>query len=102
MKKRFIVLIEDTSTKEQNDAFIEWIRTSGLGWWHWFQNCWLLVDSNGIQSAADMRSSLKAIYGSANTFVIELSDGQDTWAGFGPTSDQKNMFTWIHKNWTKQ
>ena len=99
MKKRFIIFIED-STKEQNDSLLDWIRSENIGWWHWFQGSWLLSNARGHLSASVIRDKLKQIYGTSNTFVIELNNGGDTWSGYGPDTDQKNMFTWIKKNWS--
>ena len=30
---------------------------------------------------------------------MELTDDGETWSGFGPHSENQNMFTWIHRNW---
>jgi hypothetical protein len=27
-------------------------------------------------------------------------DGEDTWAGFGPHSDKRNMFNWLNEKWS--
>jgi len=98
MKKRFVVLIE-SSTKEQNEIFLSWIKSEGIGWFHWFQNTWLLSNVRGHLSASDIRSEVRKAYGSANTLVLELQGVNDTWAGFGPNSEEKNMFKWIRDNW---
>ena len=98
MKKRFVVMIE-TSSKEQNDSFLEWIKEERLGWWHWFQNVWLLSNSRGHLSASDIRDKLKEFYGTANTLVLELRGADDTWSGRGPKNEKRNMFKWIKSNW---
>lgn len=33
-----------------------------------------------------------------NDLVIEV-DSKKSWAGFGPTGKNKNMFKWIHDTW---
>src|SRR5690348_12613400 len=98
MKKLFIVLVE-SSTDEQNTEFLEWIKAKNLGWWHWFQNAWLLTNSQGHLSSEVIRDELKSFFGTANTFVMELTNYDGAWSGFGPNTEKKNMFKWLHDNW---
>jgi hypothetical protein len=98
MKKRFVVLIE-SSTKEQNEIFLNWIKSEGVGWFYWFQNAWLLTNIRGHLSASDIRDQVGHAYGQANTIVLELQGGNDTWAGFGPNTEKRDMFKWINANW---
>ncbi|CNF16496.1 Uncharacterised protein [Yersinia rohdei] len=100
MKKRFAVAI-DSSTPEGNDAFIEFIRENGLGWWHWIENFWMISDRKGKLSASDIRDKIGEIYPGINTIVIELSEDGDTWSGYGPKKENKSMFTWLRNNWKK-
>lgn len=100
MKKRFIVLIE-RSTKDQNESFLSWIKGQKLSWWHWFQNVWLLSNSSGSFSAESIRDNVKEFYPGANIFVEELREGEGTWAGLGPNSEERNMFSWLRRTWRK-
>ena len=100
MKKRFVVAV-DSATKEYNDAFRDYLKSQGLGWWHWLTNVWLLSDSAGCLAAQDIRDALRDYYPGVHTLVIELGETGDTWSGFGPKSDNKNMFKWLYENWTK-
>lgn len=100
MKKRFVVLIE-SSSEEQNNSFLSWIRQERLGWWHWFQDAWLLSDPTGDQTAISVRDKVWECFPGSNTLVIELGEGEGTWSGFGPKSEKKDMFSWIRKNWRK-
>ncbi|EIV5415696.1 hypothetical protein [Klebsiella aerogenes] len=98
MNKRFIVTL-DSATDEQDMKFIDFIKENGLGWWHWISTNWMLVDPNGKFTAVTLRSSLMDIYPGVNMIVIELSADGDSWAGFGPSGNEKNMFTWLNNNW---
>lgn len=100
MKKRFVVLI-DSSTKEQNDAFLNFIRQSGVfGWWHWLNGSWLLVSSSPLNTSQQIRDKITEIYPGVNNIVLEFrEDGTSTWNGFGPQSEERNMFKWMHENW---
>lgn len=98
MNKRFIVLLE-RSTKEQNDAFLSFAKKHKLGWWHWIPNAWLLKGKDTTINASEIREAARDAYGSANNFVIELNEDGDTWSGFGPKTEKRNMFNWIHRNW---
>lgn len=98
MKKRYIVCLGN-SIKVQDEAFIAYIKEYGLGWWHWLSNVWLIVDSNGKLSAREIRDKLRLIYPGEHTIVLELSENGDTWSGFGPKSEERNMFEWLKTNW---
>ena len=102
MKKRYIVLL-NSSVEEKDKEFLSFIKEHKLFWWHWLINSWLLIDSDGNLSTAQIRDKIKSIYGKDEdgyNLVIELKQ-QGEWAGFGPISKNRNMFTWIHKNWIK-
>ena len=101
MRKRFIIGL-DSTTKEQNEAFLEFVKEHGVGWWHWLGNFWLLADSGGRFSADDVRNKLKETHPGVHTLVIELSEHGDTWAGYGPKSENRNMFKWLRETWSKR
>lgn len=100
MKKRFVICIND-ATKAQEEAFISFIRDHNLSWWHWLSNLWLLSDKEGKLTAAQIRDELKTIFYNKQNLVLEITNEKDTWAGFGPNTDERNMFTWLKKNWKK-
>lgn len=87
---------------EQDDKFIDFVKSLGLGYWHWIDGSWLLVDSRnreGLHTA--IRDKLLEIAPGKNSFVAAVETSKE-WAGFGPSDKQdteKNMFHWLHKNW---
>jgi hypothetical protein len=96
--KRFIVAL-NSGTKEQNAVFKQFIRDREYGWWHWLSDLWLLTDSSGVLTAAELNKELNNIYPGVRKVVFELRGKNDAWAGFGPIGEDKNMFNWIKKNW---
>jgi hypothetical protein len=99
MKKRFVVML-DSSTKEQNEAFREYLKAATPGlWWHWLENSWLLVDPKGTLTASELTDKVMVTYPGVSNLVLEFSDDHDTWSGFGPMKPEKNMFPWLRKNW---
>ena len=98
MNKRFAVAL-DSSTKAQNEEFVKYIRDNGYGWWHWIDNFWLLTSSSGELTAEKLRDDLGEIYPGVHKIVLELRGDNDIWSGFGPKSENKNMFTWLKKYW---
>ena len=100
MKKKFAVAM-DTNSKSGNEEFKEYIRENGYGWWNRINGFWLLVDSNGELSASELSTDLDEFFPGARRLVIELKEDEGTWSGYGPNNEDKNMFTWIKKNWTK-
>lgn len=101
MRKRFIILVDNT-TLEQEQAFIAYIKEEGFGWWHYINNSWLLTINSDIK-ASDIRDELKEIFEDEFNLVIELrGDTDDTWAGFGPSSNKRDMFKWLKTTWRKK
>src|SRR5262245_55414180 len=100
MKNRYIICINN-STEQQEKKFIEYIKSYGLGWWHWLNNTLLLTDPKGKLNAGMIRDSLRDIFPDENILVIEINATKDTWSGFGPNTEEKNMFTWLKKHWVK-
>ncbi|MBS1509836.1 MAG: hypothetical protein JST86_03295 [Bacteroidetes bacterium] len=100
MKKRYIVCINN-SKKEQEEKFIEFLKDNSLAWWHWLPNTWLLSENTGRLSASFIRDAVKEIFDNEYNIVFEISQTNDTWSGFGPSSENKNMFKWLKNNWKK-
>ena len=99
MKKRYIVCINN-STAEQEQLFINYAKENGLGWWHWLNNVWFLVDSSNKVSSEVIRDKIIEIFNGEFNIVVELnSNGVDTWNGYGPSSENNDMFRWVDKNW---
>ena len=100
MKKRFVVAVDSTTT-EQATAVTQFFKDHSLAWWHWLANLWLVSDARGVLTAKSIRDELKNALPGVNTVVIEINENGDTWAGFGPRNDDKNMFIWLRNNWKK-
>ena len=97
--KRFVVLLGANASDSQHAAFKQFAE-SHFAYWHWLPNTWLLTtgDDNSEFSAA-IRDKVEECYPSVRCLVLEFNKDGDTWAGFGPSGDKNNMFTWITKNW---
>ena len=101
MRKRFVIALGST-TKEQNDAFREYLNKIAPGrWWHWIQDLWLIVDPNGELNATSLREKASEYYPAVTCLVLEIGHDDDTWAGFGPAASGKSMFPWLEKHWDR-
>lgn len=98
MKKRFVVAL-DSHTAAQDKLFKDYIAKGGYGWWYWINGFWLLVDTSGKLNAEKLRVDLGEIYPAVRLMVLEITGQSDTWAGFGPSGEEKNMFTWLRQHW---
>lgn len=98
MKKRFVVCL-DSSTPEQNKIFKSFLQENKLGWWHWLATTWLVSDSKGKYTAKDIRDTVKRCFPGVHMIVLEIRGADDTWAGFGSSKPDKNMFDWLKENW---
>ena len=46
MKRRFVVAVENMTGAEDR-AFVEWLRTKNLEWWHWIP--WILAGHHEVR-----------------------------------------------------
>ncbi len=97
-KKRYIVCVNNPKD-QQDQAFLTYIKNSGFSWWHYLSNTWLIIDSSGNSTVADIRTKVMEYYPQETNMVFQLNEGEGTWSGFGPKSDKANMFTWINDYW---
>lgn len=97
MKKRFIVAI-DSNTKEQDEKFVSYLNQRNLAWWHWISNFWIITDDKGSIKASELRDIVRKAYFVENNLILELPDTIKNWAGYGPSTQKNNMFTWIKNN----
>jgi hypothetical protein len=100
MKRRFVVCINEANA-EHDKNFIQFLNENKLGYWHWLNNTWLIVDENDSFNANSIRDKVKVLFNNEHNLVIEINDQGDTWSGFGPNGEGKNMFSWIKRNWKK-
>ena len=96
MKRSFIIGIDSTS-KEQAKSIEDWLKESGAGWWHWIDGMWLVVSHDSNMTVTSIREKLKTLAPGVTHLVIAVE--RITWAGYGPNSDERNMFTWLRNNW---
>ena len=96
---RFFIIGIDPITKEHFLAIEAWVKEKDVGWWHWIDGMWLIVSSDPTLSVTSIRDQLKEVANGVTNLVVEIDP--ITWSGFGPESEQRNMFTWLHKYWNK-
>ncbi len=100
MKKRFIVGM-DTITEEQEKAFLKYLKTTRLAWWHWIDNFWLIVDRSEKFTAEKLQNEIKKLIPLERLLVIEVKGGAP-WSGFGPKTEKLNMFNWLLYTWSRK
>ncbi|WP_193014287.1 MULTISPECIES: hypothetical protein [Gammaproteobacteria] len=98
MKKKFIIGLNST-TEQQIDEIKKFVKSNGFGWWSWLNNFWLLTSSKEDMSASFLRDKLQEICPGTRMLVIEMNKDGDTWSGFGPNSENKDMFKWMNEEW---
>lgn len=98
MKKRYIVCVNN-STEEQEQKFLEYIKEQGFGWWHYLKNTWLIIDVLDKSDVSGIRDNVMKAFEGEYTMVFQLNEKEGTWSGFGPKSDERDMFKWIKEKW---
>ena len=104
MKRRFVVGI-DGETSTDVSTFLDFIHQQGLGWWHWFDNFWLLTTYDDAMTTETIRDKLVDISDGKNIIVIEVKS--INWYNFGPQGEQStvggmtNISKWFEDVWDK-
>ncbi|SRR5712692_912534 len=101
MKKRFIVATNATTAIEDK-AFKDKLAAEfpGVGWWHRLDELWLILDHQGRFDAKRLRDIASEVFSGKKLLVIEINEVGDTWAGLGTSATVKEMFEWLHTQWT--
>lgn len=92
----FVVGIDPISP-EQTETFRKWLDRDGVGWWHWVEGLWLITTFEEEMGIEDIRDKICEISPGTTTLVLEVTPA--TWAGYGPSSGKKNMFSWLKTDW---
>jgi len=95
--KKFIVAL-NSSTKDQDEAFQKIIHENGWGWWHWVDNFWIVTSSSTELGSQELYKKVQVAYPGVRMLISEM-ENVSTWWGFGPNSEEKNMFKWLFDYW---
>lgn len=96
MKNRFMLTIEEIS-KAEEEAILEFCRANKFGWWHWFDNFWLLYTEDMSVTAFQLTEEINSLFAAKKEmFVMEIEESKrNDWAGWG----RKEKFDWLHEGW---
>lgn len=97
-RRRFVISLNST-TVEQQKAFVQYLTNQKLPYWHWLHSTWLIIDHKREYTASSWRDILQLYFPKVHCMVIQLNGEDDTWSGFGPASEENNMFNWIKDGW---
>lgn len=86
-----LVIVSDRCTPEDREAITVMLKTE-VGWWHWFEHAWLIVDVKGHDPSWWV-GKLRRVAPDSHFFVVNVNGG--SWAGVG----RKNAFQWLRDEW---
>ena len=96
MKRRFIIVVNGATAQQQNAVSAIFTNRPNIGYWHWYNDMWLVVDLTNAWTAETLRNKLNEVVPANHKFVSEVGHGMG-WAVFGNTE----TFPWLHNDWTK-
>jgi hypothetical protein len=99
MTRRYIVVVSNLNNDDAR-AFTAFLRANKMLWWHWIEQCWLIVDRGDDDHQKAIRDYLHELSSSKRAIVID-ADFAGYWVGFGPASGEKDMFKWLKSTWDK-
>jgi hypothetical protein len=88
---RFVVIAKAPPAPVKN-RISEKLRELEVGWWHWYQDAWLIVDREDRPSTW-WRDRLRE-WGLRQFIVFQVPAGA-RWSAFG----KKEYSEWLHRNW---
>ena len=91
---RRIIVIKDQAPVESRNKLSDWIKTQRVGWWHWFQQAWLLTDPQD-RPVSWWRDQIRDLLDKEFVLVIDADGG--TWSAFA----KSESFDWFKKNWLR-
>lgn len=102
MARKFVVAT-DPLNADQEKSFIEKFKVySGLGWWHWLPNFWLVIDVTNNLDASTLNSFVREISGAKARCIVFEVKGHTDWAAQTRTNDAgQDMARWIKDEWLK-
>lgn len=84
-------------TDEEKATIQEWLRGT-CSWWNWINGLWLIRSDKDFHTTETIRDEFHKLAPDAHIIVIQIPSG-DTWAGYGPYNEQRDMFRWINNTW---
>lgn len=95
---RYFVVTTDPVQKEQDQEFREWIdQQEEATWWHWIEGAWLISSDTDEMTVETLRDKICQIAPGTTNLILEVNP--ETWAGYGPSTEKKSMFSWLKKEW---
>ena len=95
---RYFVIGTDAMKPDQSDSIRKWAQAQ-TAWWHWIDGLWLIISTNDNMDVGSIRDKLRELAPGVSQLVLEVNP--ESWSGFGPKSENRNMFTWLNANWKK-
>lgn len=99
MKKRYIVSIDGNITNQENENFNEFLKNKNVSSWHWLSNTWLIVDNSDSLSSEELCEKSIEIFNNRRNIIVDISSRK--WSGYGPQTENEDMFKWFDDNWNK-
>ena len=96
MRRHFVIGINPV-TETQSESIRNWV-SSNYSWWHWIDGLWLVSTQQDLD-VTTIREKLKELAPRVTHLVLEVDPV--TWSGFGPKSENRNMFMWLKDHWKK-
>jgi hypothetical protein len=101
----FVLIVPYCLPLVQNQI-TEHVKSRNFGWWHWGNDCWLLVSNNDKLDASGVRSIMHEILIPQLAFLVlrvELPTSGMNWASTSVLGKEWTSWLqelWEHPDWT--
>jgi len=95
---RKYLLISDTVTLNQQQSFIEWLNSVGLGWAHWVYGGWLINAISNQPRVADIRAAFLQVAPLTQVMVFEI-EVIGEWGAWLNNATLPHAAQWLRDQW---
>lgn len=91
---QFVIGIEKL-TERENESVRKHFSDVGA-WWNWIPGFWMVITREDMRPSK-LRDDIRELVPNKNLIVVRAES--TGWSGFGPATENRDMFSWIKRNW---
>lgn len=98
--RKFIISLSESDFESEKNFWTSLSQIKNITWWHWLPTTWLVIDTTGKIDIKYLTDLVGLHFPKSNFLISEVE--VKTWIGKGQTINEKSMFDWLKKFWTKR
>jgi hypothetical protein len=96
---RRIIVMTDELADEKQTELVNWLKSLGAGWAHYFASAWLIASATARPTVEEIVAKLQELSPGLQCFVFELDQMPTHWQGFLYNTVIAGAKTWFREQW---